>query len=149
MKRQLLSSESFYKYIGKQVNLGKVRKGKIMSLISKITGIAANQVAKHTGKALKYTKNVLGVPVTHYVKTGTEVMNSAGIKSVVPGVGNKLSQYVKQIITYPKGFFGNTASKTTVLVGANNQPIFSGAPKEVGKFLKDWKGFVDVLKKSA
>ena len=119
-----------------------------MGFISKITRITANQVAKYTGKALKYSKNTFGVPYTHYLKTGTEVLNEKGIKSVSLGAGNKLRQYVKQIVSYPKGFFGNDASKTIVLFGENNAPIYSGAPKEVGKFLKDWKGLVDAIKQS-
>ena len=120
-----------------------------MSFISKISGVAANQVAKHTGKALKYTKHILGVPYTHYVKTGTEVLKDGGMKSVVLGQGNKLSQYVKQIVSYPKGFFGDNTNKTIALLGEKNKLIFGGSPKEVGEFLKGWKEFVDALKKSA
>ena len=128
------------------MGLAKIVTNQVAKYGSKMLNVAASQVAKNN--ALKYTKNILGTPVTHYVKTGTEVMNSGGIKSVVLGSGNKLSGYVKQIISYPKGFLGNNASKTIVLVGANDQPIFAGIPKEVGKFLKDWKGIVDALKQS-
>ena len=119
-----------------------------MSLVSKITGVAAKQFAKCTGKTLKYTKNYSGVPVDHYIKTGTEVLSGNGVKSISLGTGNKLSQYVKQIVSYPKGFFGNDATKTILLLGEKNKPIYSGAPKEVGNFLKDWKNFVNALKQS-
>lgn len=120
-----------------------------MGLVSKLTGFAAGQFAKHTGKALKFTKSYSGVPVEHYVKTGTEVLKGNGIKSITLGAGNKLSQYIKQIVSYPKGFLGNDSTKTIVLFGEKNIPIYSGSPKDIKAFLKDWKGLVDVFKKGA
>ena len=113
-----------------------------MAVVSKIIGVASNQVAKFTGTMLKSTRTTLGVPYTHVLKDG-------GMKSIVLGKGNRLSQYVKQIVSYPKGFLGDSSSKTIVLFGANNKPFFVGTPKEVGEYLKDWKEFVDVLKQSA
>ncbi len=120
-----------------------------MAVVSKIIGVASNQVAKFTGTMLKSTRTTLGVPYTHYFKTGTNVLKDGGMKSIVLGKGNRLSQYVKQIVSYPKGFLGDSSSKTIVLFGANNKPFFVGTPKEVGEYLKDWKEFVDVLKQSA
>lgn len=120
-----------------------------MGLVSKIVGLTANKVAKYTGKAIKYTKSYSGIPVTHYVKTGTEVLNGSGVKSITLGAGNKLSQYFKQIVSYPKGYLGNDASRTIVLFGEKNNPIFAGAPKELNGFVKDWKELVDALKQSA
>ena len=129
------------------MGLAKIVTNQVAKYGSKMLDVAASQVAKNN--ALKCTKYIFGTPMTHYVKTGTEVLNTGGVKSVALGEGNKLGQYVKQIVSYPKGFLGNDKTKTIVLFGANSMPIYAGAPKEVGAFLKGWKGLVDVVKQSA
>ena len=105
-----------------------------MSLISKIAGYAATKVANCTGKALKYTKVKGGIPVEHYVKTGTEVLNTGGLKSIAFGKGNKLSQYATHAVSYPKGFFGNSNTRTIAFFGANGEPICAGTPVQVKDF---------------
>lgn len=117
-----------------------------MSFISKITGFAASKFVECTGKAIKYTKTSGGIPITHYVKTGTEAISSGGVKSVTFGSGNQLSQYAKGFVTYPKGFFGNKHTKTIAFIGENNEPICIGSPEAVKQFFKEWKNLVDVLK---
>ena len=117
-----------------------------MSLVSKIVGSvspkAAGAFTKCTGKALSYTKDVCGVPVKTYLKTGTKVAKNVdgnGAKSIVLGAGNKLSKILGKgtnITSYPKGhFFGGDTGM--ILVSGNPKKLgMPFLPKEFGDFIK-------------
>lgn len=118
--------------------------------LSRVTATAAKQFAQATGKALKVTRNVSGLPVTTYLKTGTQIAKNidvAGTKVVKLGAGNRLSQYLKEFTVYPKGsIFGGEEGMILVDTGKKyisrlngiyeRSKMLSFTPKEFGEYIK-------------
>ncbi len=117
-----------------------------MSIISRIAGAvmpqAAEVVAKCTGKALSVTKNVFGIPVTTYLKTGTQVARNVegmGAKTVILGGGNKLSQVLSKgtaLTCYPKGTFFGGETGMIIVSGNKAAKGLPLEPKEFGEFIQ-------------
>ena len=118
--------------------------GLVTKIVSAVAPKAADVVAKYTGKALSVTRNVGGIPVKTYLKTGTQVaknIDGQGTKSIALGIGNRLRTQtgITNITAYPKGsFFG----------GKDGLILCSGSPKNMGLpfTFKEFGEFTQMLK---
>ena len=98
--------------------------------------------AKATKKAPIITRKVEGIPFTTNLKTGTQVMNVNGIKSIQYGKETELYKLgLRNVVSYPSGFFGNNLNRIIYVKGTKAGKGLAFSPKEFGDFVKMLREF--------